>query len=52
MYLKRTPYNYISRKASTNFKYSISNIRTTLAELFSTKNHKEGVGREKKNVLI
>ena len=52
MYLKRTPYNYISRKASTNFKYSISNIRITLAELFSTKNHKEGVGREKKNVLI
>ena len=32
MYLKRTPYNYISRKASTNFRYSISNIRITLAE--------------------
>ena len=46
MYLKRTPYNYISRKASTNFRCSISNIRITLAELFSTKNHKEGVWRE------
>ena len=51
MYLKRTPYNYISRKVSTNFRYSILNIRITLAELFSTKIHKKGVWWEK-NVLI
>ena len=48
MYLKSTPYNYISRKSSTNFRYLILNIRITLAELFSTKNHKEGVWQEKK----
>ena len=48
MYLKGTPYNCISRKASTNFRYSISNIVITLAELFSRKHHKESVWREKR----
>ena len=48
MYLTRTPYNYISRKTSTNFRYLISNIKIILAELFSTKNHKEGMWREKR----
>ena len=45
---RKTPYNHISRNTSTNFRNSISNIRITLAELISTRNHKEGVWRKKK----
>ena len=49
---KKDSMQLYSRKGSTNFRYSILNIRMTLAELLSTKNRIEGVWREKGKVLI
>ena len=39
--------SYISRNASTNFRYLISNIRITLAEVISTKISKKECGEKK-----
>ena len=43
MHPTRTPYNHISRKASTNFKYSISNIKI----IFGKESQRRNVAGEK-----